>query len=212
MKPRLPIRILDALSAASARVASGLQRFTPRAAPLLLDFAGQQQRSRAPGLIAIALAGVVFALVLLQSDMNAERIAALEAELLTLGIDRQAERLREGRKPKRSGDLDDRVKKANNVIRLLSPPWEDVFRTVEALNGKDISVLSLEPDPNSAQVRIGAEARNAQAMIDYLERLRTSETLSPAILQSHQIMSEDPNKPIRFSFTASWISARNASN
>ncbi len=212
MKPRLPIRILDAFAAAYARVAAGLQGLTPRAAPLLLDFAGPQKRARGPGLAAIAIAAVLFSLVLLQSDMNAERIAALEAELLTLGIDRQAERLHEGRKPKRSGDLDDRVKKANNVIRLLSPPWEDVFRTVEALNGKDIAVLSLEPDPSSAQVRVGAEARNTQAMIDYLERLRTSETLSPAILQSHQIMSEDPNKPIRFSFTASWISARNASN
>ena len=43
-----------------------------------------------------------------------------------------------------------------------------------------------------------------------LERLRQDGRLSPAILQSHQVMTEDPNHPIRFSFTASWTSAKHA--
>jgi DNA gyrase inhibitor GyrI len=98
------------------------------------------------------------------------------------------------------------------VIRQLSPPWEDVFTTIESLNGKDIAVLSLEPEPVSAQVRVGAEARTTEAMLEYLERLRNSARLSPAVLQTHQVMTEDPHRPIRFTFTASWISAKSAQN
>ena len=64
----------------------------------------------------------------------------------------------------------------------------------------------------SAQVRVGAEARTTKAMLEYLERLRTSARLSPAVLQTHQVMTEDPHRPIRFTFTASWISAKSAPN
>ena len=120
--------------------------------------------------------------------------------------------MRERRRAAPSVDAEERVRKANRVIRLLSPPWEDVFLTLEAENGKDIALLSLEPDPVTAQVRVAAEARDTLAMLDYLERLRLGGRLSPAVLQSHQVVIEDPNRPLRFGFTASWNSAKSAPN
>ena len=191
------------------RVSSAL---APRPGPMQLDFSRAQTRARGPALVAMGIGAIVLSLALWQSDMHAERIAGLEAELLSLGYDRAAER-RRAEKPQKNGEeTEERVKKANAVIRRLATPWDDVFTTIEKQNGRDVAVLSLEPDPTSAQVRVGAEARNPGAMLDYLERLRNSSILSPAILQSHQVMTEDPNKPIRFSFTASWTSAKRATN
>ena len=155
---------------------------------------------------------VLLALALMQSDLQRERVEALDRELRALGVDRQAERDRDRRRAPPSADLEERVRKANRVIRLLSPPWEDVFLTLESENGKDVALLSLEPDPVTAQVRVTAEARDTLAMLDYLERLRLGGRLSPAVLQSHQIVTEDPNRPLRFGFTASWNSARNTPN
>ena len=159
----------------------------------------------------LAAGAVLLSLAFLQSDLQRERISALDQELRTLGVDREAERERDRRRAAPSADTEERVKRANRVIRLLSPPWEDVFLTLEREGGKDVAILSVEPDPVSAQVRVGAEARHTAAMIDYLEHLREGGRLSPAVLQSHQVLVEDPNRPLRFTFTASWNSARNPS-
>ena len=190
------------------RVMSSLLR-TP---PLALDFARPQSRSHSAGLAAVAVGALLLTLALWQSDLARERVATLDAELVSLGVDREAERKRASQPVARGGDTDERVRKANRVIRQLSTPWDDVFSAISAANGEHIALLSLESDPATAQVRAGAEARNAQGMLDYLERLRTDGRLAPAILQSHQVMLEDPSRPVRFTFSASWTSAKSAPN
>ena len=183
-----------------------------RIAPLALDFARPQLRSYATGLVAVAAAAVLLSLSLWQSDLARERVAVLDAELLSQGVDREAERSRARQAPLRSGDLDERVRKANRVIRQLSTPWDDVFGAIAAVAGEDIALLTLESDPATAQVRAGLEARNAGGMLDYMERLRKDGRLAPAVLLSHQVIVEDPNRPVRFTFSASWISAKPAPN
>jgi len=202
-------RFMGVLGTAARRL-KPMPVFSPQ--PLLIEFSRPQRRPHGPGLAALGIGVTLLVLAMMQSDIQASRIASLQSELAGLGVDIAARRQRENRPAPRAADIDDRVAKANRIVRLLSPPWEDVFVTVEALNGKDIAVLSLEPEPASAQVRIGAEARNTPAMFQYLERMRNSGRLTPVVLQSHQIMTEDPHKPVRFGFTASWISAKNAIN
>jgi Tfp pilus assembly protein PilN len=208
--------LLERYSTLQLMVRRGARRLQSSAVPapahLMLDFASPQRRPSGPGLAALLIGATLLSLAMMQSDMQASRIASLESELSALGVDIEARRNKERRPSQKSADLDDRVAKANRIIKLLSPPWEDVFNTVESLNGKDIAILSLEPELGSAQVRIGAEARNTRAMFDYLERMRNSGRLSPVVLQAHQVMTEDPHKPIRFGFTASWITAKNATN
>jgi hypothetical protein len=188
--------------AVSARL--GLQR----SPALLLDFAHPQRRSMAPGIIAIAIGMVLLSLASWQSDRFLSRVGELETELSALGFDRGAERRQAAQTRLRGADLDERVQKANRVIRQLSTPWEDVFGSIEAANNDDIALLSLDSDPASALVRANVEARNTQGMLAYLDRLRVDGRLAPAILQSHQIMTEDANRPVRFTFTASWTSAK----
>lgn len=183
-----------------------------RTPPLALDFARPQSRSHGTGLAAVAVGAVLLTLALWQSDLARERVTTLDAELVSLGVDREAERNRASQPVARGGDTDERVRKANRVIRQLSTPWDDVFSAISAANGEHIALLTLESDPATAQVRAGAEARNAQGMLDYLERLRTDGRLAPAILQSHQVMLEDPSRPVRFTFSASWTSAKSAPN
>ncbi len=181
-----------------------------RAAALALDFGQPQQRPRMAGMLACSLGALLLALVVWQSDRAHERVAEHESELASLGVKRDAEQQRQARGS--GADLEDRVRRANRVIRQLSTPWEDVFKAIDSTTGANVTMLSLESDPVSAEVRAAAEARNTKAMIDYLERLRSDGRLSPAILLSHQVMIEDPSRPIRFTFSASWISAKHAQN
>ncbi len=184
----------------------------PRAAALALDFGQPQQRPRMAGMLACSLGALLLALVMWQSELAHERVAEQESELASLGVKRDAQQQRQARGAGSGVDLEDRVRRANRVIRQLSTPWEDVFKAIESTTGGNVTMLSLESDPVSAEVRAAAEARNTTAMIDYLERLRSDGRLSPAILLSHQVMIEDPSRPIRFTFSASWISAKHAQN
>jgi hypothetical protein len=185
--------------------ADPMARLGLRPAPvLLLDFAYPQRRSKVSGIMAVALGMVLLSLASWQSDLAQSRVV----ELAGLGFDRGAEQRRVSQTRLRGADLDERVVKANRVIRQLSIPWEDVFGSIEAANNPDIALLSLDSDPTSAQVRAAVEARNTRGMLDYLDRLRLDGRVAPAILQSHQIMTEDPNRPVRFTFTASWTSAK----
>ncbi len=195
---------------AAMRLWRQLQQRFYRAPRLELDFAQPQRQSRAMGLVVIAAAALLLALVLWHSEQSQARVEALEAELAAQGASREVVRTSSGSDAITGAELDERMRKANRVIRQFSTPWEDVFGGIESANGEHVALLSLESDPANAQVRVGAEARNFRKMLDYLERLRKDGRLSPAILQSHQVMVEDPNRPIRFTFTASWTSAKKA--
>ena len=181
-----------------------------RAPALALDFAQAQGQSRAKGIAVVAVAALLLSLALWQSDQAQERVTRLEAELNSLGVKQGAARIRSAPEAATGVELEDRLRKANRVIRQLSTPWEDVFGGMESANGKHVALLSMESDPSNAEVRVAAEARNVQKMLEYLERLRQDGRLSPAILQSHQLMIEDPSRPVRFTFTASWTSVKKA--
>ena len=207
--PRLPkLKAIPAMpSLAHAHAHARLRLFGVHR--LQLDFGRKQQRPQGTGLAAMAIGALALTLSLSQSDQVRGRLSDLESEVSTLGGNRKAERQRgKAASTARGPELDDRVRKANRVIRLLSTPWADAFGAIDAANGNDVALLGLDSDPAAAQVRATAEARNTKAMIEYLERLRLDGRLSPVVLQSHQIMTEDPNRPIRFTFAASWTSAK----
>ncbi len=189
------------------RQLSARLRPTPR---LELDFARPQSQSRALGMAVIMLCVLVLTLMIWQSEQSEARVAALEAELASLGASREPSSRSEASTTVNGIDLDERIVKANRVIRQFSTPWDDVFSGIEKASGEHVALLSLESDPANAQVHVGAEARNFRKMLEYLERLRQDGRLSPAVLQSHQVMVDDPTKPVRFTFTASWTSAKKA--
>jgi hypothetical protein len=181
-----------------------------RAPRLQLDFARPQAQSRGVALGVITVCALLLCLAIGQSEKSEAQVAVLEAELATMGASREAAGTPAAPTTVNGVELDERMVKANRVIRQFSTPWDDVFSSIEKASGEHVALLSLESDPANAQVHVGAEARNFKKMLEYLERLRIDGRLSPAILQSHQVMVDDPNKPIRFTFTASWTSVKKA--
>jgi Tfp pilus assembly protein PilN len=73
---------------------------------------------------------------------------------------------------------------------------------VEGATTTDVAILQLQPDAPQRQLRLGAEARTQQAMLDYLRRLGASESLADVHVVSHQVQMEDPNRPIQFTVQA----------
>ena len=100
--------------------------------------------------------------------------------------------------------LDEQVKTAESVVRQLTLPWGRLIETLEATGSKDVAILQLQPDAQQRMLRITAEARNQEAMVEYLRRLSHVEGFSYVHLLNHQVQQENPLRPIQFAAQASF--------
>ncbi|WLH14942.1 pilus assembly protein [Pseudomonas hefeiensis] len=90
------------------------------------------------------------------------------------------------------------------VSQQLRRPWERLFAMLEAMPRDNIALLTLTPDARKGQVRISAEARDLEAMLDFHQRLEASDELSDVSLLSHEIVVKSPEQPVQFNLSASW--------
>jgi hypothetical protein len=105
----------------------------------------------------------------------------------------------------RTGEaLAQEVQRANEVLRQLTLPWEELFRTLESVAGKQVALLALEPDLEKQQVKISGEARDMAALLSYIARLEEQPVFGTVYLQSHQLQLRDPDRPVRFALLAVW--------
>lgn len=98
------------------------------------------------------------------------------------------------------------VKRANEVLRQLTLPWEELLQGVEAAADKRVALLAVEPDSEKQVVRISGEARDFTALMNYIARLDKQPVFGPVYLQSHRVMLRDPERPVRFALQAVWRS------
>lgn len=96
------------------------------------------------------------------------------------------------------------VQQANQVLRQLTLPWNALFKAVERSAGNDVALLALEPDTQKGTVRISAEAKHLDAVLDFVRQLGTREVFTSVFLQNHQLQQQDPQKPVRFTLLAAW--------
>jgi hypothetical protein len=92
---------------------------------------------------------------------------------------------------------------AAGVARDLAAPWPELLRSMEASRSADITLVRVEPVAARGSLRITGEARHADAMLDYLERLR-AQGLAEVVLTSHEVEAKQPGTPIRFQAQARW--------
>lgn len=97
---------------------------------------------------------------------------------------------------------------ANTIIRQLNLPWDKLFMALESAANDRVALLSIQPDSRKQLIHLSGEARNMEAILDYLAQLRGQKTLEQIVLTSHEIKLQDPDKPVRFSLSARWATAR----
>jgi|SRR5882672_3772214 len=95
------------------------------------------------------------------------------------------------------------LQSAGTVARGLTAPWPDLLQSIESIRSKDISLQIVEPIAARQSLRITADARHFDAMLDYLEELR-GRALTEVVLTSHQVQVREPGAPIRFQVQAKW--------
>lgn len=92
----------------------------------------------------------------------------------------------------------------NTAVAQLNLPWADVFDAIESATSPAVALLSMEPDAKKHLFKIVAETKNSENMIAYIEQLKRQKFFIDVTLSKHEIMEQDPNKPIRFQFSVQW--------
>jgi len=94
---------------------------------------------------------------------------------------------------------------ARVVLSHLTVPWEALFRGLESVDEKDVALLSMIPDAEKQQIKLTLEAKNLNAMLSYHRKLQENPTFKEVSLGEHEIVQQDPYRPVRFSVTATWV-------
>jgi Tfp pilus assembly protein PilN len=103
-----------------------------------------------------------------------------------------------------AGELQPQVEAAAKAVARLAIPWGELYRCLEENADQDVSLLSVQPNPDKGELRLSGEARNFAALRSYLQRLGESGTLTEVRLLNHEPRESDAQKPVVFSLVAVW--------
>jgi Tfp pilus assembly protein PilN len=169
---------------------------------LELDYGKRSDAGRSIGMAMLAvavLATMKLVDVYAESRRETERIEAHIAQL---------ERRMSGRTDTAPGLQEATIREiryANAVIDQIALPWERLFRAVESAANARVALLGITPDQKNGTVEVSGEAADLNTMFDYVKRLERQPTLSRVYLLNHQVNAQDPQRPVRFTVTASWM-------
>jgi len=112
------------------------------------------------------------------------------------------------------------TKAMNQALLALNRPWSalwDALERVSSAPGVQVAILEMRPDASasaSAQeagevqgLRLLAESKDSAHMLGFMRQLRAEPFFVSAVLTSHQVNAQDPNKPLRFEVSLRWTQA-----
>ncbi len=133
-----------------------------------------------------------------------EKLAEAESGLAQ--AKRRAERIEAGRRDSQpehvfSAEEGKALRLAIDAIRV---DWEALYRVIDQAVGNDVALLAIRPSTTGRAVQISGEARDMKAVLAFVEALRAAPLAKVALL-SHQIKQSDPQQPVIFEITATWL-------
>jgi biopolymer transport protein ExbB/TolQ len=169
--------------------------------PLRIDFA---RSAAAPawagwGLLAVSL---------VLAGLLAAEFRAAQTELARLNDRVERLRARESRSvadPQTARQLREELQRARAVTQQLSLPWGRLFQAVESAASRQVALIALQPESGQGVVRITAEARDLAEALEFVRRLQATRQLGGVHLASHQVRTEEAQRPVRFVVLASLL-------
>jgi hypothetical protein len=167
---------------------------------LQLDFVVPRRRGRAAGFAVLAIALLLAGGLVLKHRETQQRLHELEAAAALLSAPRPALAIPRDK-------LDGELKNAQATVRQLALPWAQLIDSLERASMKDVALLNIQPDAQARVLRVTAEARREELMLQYLRRLSSTGNFAEVHLVSHQVREDDPQRPIQFSVQARFRNA-----
>jgi Tfp pilus assembly protein PilN len=165
---------------------------------LALDYL-RDPRSRPWIGMAVLLSGMLISAVLVQHYRGLQselaRLQAVEGLV-------SAERKPAGAPSARA--LEEELKHVNAMLYQLTLPWGEIVAAVEGAATRNVALLQMQPEAQQHLLKITAEAKDQDAMLEYVRRLSQARSLTNVHLLSHQVQTQDPQRPVQFSVQATF--------
>lgn len=169
--------------------------------PLSLDFVEQPvwsfQRFSFMSVVLFALACVMTFLVW---QYYTQLQTEYEAVSASVAVTKPANEVTETIVPLTEKEL----KNVRNTVADLSTPWGQLLSGLEAIRMKHVALLLLEPNKQKSRVTLTGQAKNVDAMLQYVEAVAALPMLSDVYLQNHMIEMNQPGSPVSFTLLANW--------
>ena len=171
-------------------------------APILIsvDFSGR----RAPLTLAGTLLLVAGALAIAAAWLGYRQLEAARA-----GLELKVEQVNHShyRDPAHDARTASLTAETGKIAQELATPWTRVLAELETAShdsASDIALLSVEPDESKHMVRVTGESRDLPRVLAYVGTLQKSALLRYPMLETHEVRSDDPQRPVRFAVSAEW--------
>jgi Tfp pilus assembly protein PilN len=92
----------------------------------------------------------------------------------------------------------------NAAVLQLNLPWRALRDAVREATPAGVALLALEPDARRRSLRITAEAKDSDAMLDYVAALGRGGWFGAVHVARHEIDERHPQRPLRFQVDAAW--------
>ena len=181
--------------------------------PLAIDFAQPPRSGRVLGTVLAGLGAVALLWVLAQiADARDERdrqVTRLEdtTRLARRAMPSLAVETKVAPGPDTQA-LAAEVNAAHEVIDQLALPWDTLFGDIETAITPDVALTQVLPDPRNRRVVVAGEARHLNGMLTFLARLDAAPGIAETHLKQHAWRSDDPHRPMAFTFESRWTPAR----
>jgi len=171
--------------------------------PIPVDWLAPRRRSRLGALLLILGLAAAAATVERQHAWGVQA-EAVETQLheLMRSTRRAATLVREP--PRAQSVVLQEVRAANRAIGQLNIPWAALFRDLELVTDRSVSLLGIQPDANTGSVRLEGEARDYRAMLRFVAKLEATTAFSAVHVASHQTRTDVRTRPITFAIIAAW--------
>jgi len=170
-------------------------------APLLqLDFVRPRVRTTLAGMLLLIVGLGALAVAVAEYRALTMRRAGLELRLA-------AAQRRASVNPADVAHAAHLTEEAGGITRELGTPWTAVLADLEAASQASagaIAVLAVEPDHDKHRILVKGESKDLPLALTYLERLQKSPALRYPMLDSHEVVADDKDHPVRFALTADW--------
>lgn len=170
--------------------------------PIRIDFGAGLVRRRTYVQRGLLVAGVLA--MLLASWMAWQLGTELERWQSDLSLIEQASRKPRSGAASEENSLKEEMQVANHIIEKLTTPWADLFAAIEAAYSEQTILLGAEPDPENREINLTAEAKDLNAMLEFVKQVRATGVMADAYVASHQVNQQDSQRPVRFVVQAHW--------
>lgn len=97
------------------------------------------------------------------------------------------------------------------VARQLNIPWQELFEQLERSTPPQVALVSVEPDGQRGTVRLQAEAKSLDTLLQYAAALQGQGVLGRLNYNKHETNGQDANRPMRLTFELVLLPSRQAS-